>query len=380
MKPPTRVTVLTPPGRSAVAVIRVDGPAGVAAVEQHFWAANQKPLQEQPLDRIVFGRWCSDEKAAGEELAGEELIVCRVSPSAIEVHCHGGHAAVEVVVRDLVAAGCVRTPWQQAIEASALTAIEREAQTALAESVTDRTAAVLVDQLNGALASEVQAVAELLSDGRIDAAGERIARLHQRMEFGRHLTSPWRVVLAGPVNVGKSSLINALVGFERAVVFDEPGVTRDVVTSAAAIDGWPVELSDTAGLREATDEIEAAGVALAERAVASADLVVLVEAPGVEPIALPPSARVLRVANKADLGPPTPEGALPVSALTGAGIADLVAAIGAALVPDPPPPGAAVPFIDRHATLIARAHKAITGGRAEAAVAALEALLAGRQD
>jgi tRNA modification GTPase len=69
------------------------------------------------------------------------------------------------------------------------------------------------------------------------------------VDLGRHLTRPWRVVVAGAPNVGKSSLINALAGFTRTVVTAVPGTTRDVVATAAAIDGWPVELIDTAGLR-----------------------------------------------------------------------------------------------------------------------------------
>ena len=76
------------------------------------------------------------------------------------------------------------------------------------------------------------------------------------------ISSSSAVVLSGAPNVGKSSLINALVGYERAIVFAEPGTTRDVVTAGTAVDGWPIELADTAGLRESTDPLEAAGIAL----------------------------------------------------------------------------------------------------------------------
>ena len=94
---------------------------------------------------------------------------------------------------------------------------------------------------------------------------------------GTHLTTPWRVVLTGRTNVGKSSLINALAGFERAIVSHQPGTTRDVVTTVTAIDGWPVQLADTAGLRISDDELETAGVRLAVETVQSADLIIAVE-------------------------------------------------------------------------------------------------------
>jgi tRNA modification GTPase len=94
-------------------------------------------------------------------------------------------------------------------------------------------------------------------------------------EFGRHLTQPWQVVLTGVPNVGKSSLINRLLGYSRSIVYAEPGTTRDVVTAATAFDGWPVELSDTAGLRDAAGEIEAAGVERARRHLATADLAIV---------------------------------------------------------------------------------------------------------
>jgi tRNA modification GTPase len=110
----------------------------------------------------------------------------------------------------------------------------------------------------------------------LPAATARVERLSALAEVGSHLTHPWRIVLAGRPNVGKSSLINALVGFERALVHATPGTTRDLVTAASAIDGWPVELIDTAGLRSTGDALEAAGIRLAEGQMAAADLVVLV--------------------------------------------------------------------------------------------------------
>src|SRR4029453_3197945 len=93
-----------------------------------------------------------------------------------------------------------------------------------------------------------QVVAEITREDWSDAV-ELLGAVLEFAELGQHLTAPWRVVLAGPPNVGKSSLINALAGYQRTIVSHVPGTTRDVVTTTTAIDGWPVELADTAGLR-----------------------------------------------------------------------------------------------------------------------------------
>jgi tRNA modification GTPase len=204
-----------------------------------------------------------------------------------------------------------------------------------------------------------------------------------------HLVAPWRVVFAGPPNVGKSSLINALAGYQRAIVSPTPGTTRDVVTLTTAIDGWPVELADTAGLRSTDDELEAAGVELAQSALATADLAVLVQdatnpaaTSRFDPRAVPP--RVIHVLNKIDLVsagdlPAFDSTSLPTqlatSAETGAGIADLAAAIGRSLVPNPPACGDAVPFTAQQVELLTVASNAIQRQHAAAAIEALQSLL-----
>jgi tRNA modification GTPase len=255
-----------------------------------------------------------------------------------------------------------------------------------------RTAAILVDQLNGALSSAIQAILVAIATADWRRATELVDELWGRREVGLHLASPWRVVIAGRPNVGKSSLINALAGYERVIVSPEPGTTRDVVTLTTAIDGWPVQLADTAGLRPTSDEVESAGVALAEAALASADLAVIVtdvtqQSPP-DACALPrlPS-RIVHVRNKIDLVQDAGETAgaahdaacrttIETSALTGHGIAELTAAIGESLVPNPPASGAAVPFTAGQVELLAVARTAIGRQYASAASEALQAMLA----
>jgi small GTP-binding protein len=105
---------------------------------------------------------------------------------------------------------------------------------------------------------------------------DKIAALLDTARWAKHLVSPWHIVLAGLPNAGKSSLLNALVGYERAIVFAQPGTTRDVVTAAAAYDGWRWELRDTAGLRATDDPLEAAGIERTDAMLAASDVTVLV--------------------------------------------------------------------------------------------------------
>jgi tRNA modification GTPase len=135
-----------------------------------------------------------------------------------------------------------------------------------------------------------------------------------------------RVVVAGPVNAGKSSLINAIAGIEKAIVTDIPGTTRDQIEVPLAIAGVPVVLTDTAGLRTSDDPVERIGIKRARHSAGTADILLWLGVPD----DAPEHRRTLLVHSKADLPEraAAPPGSLPVSARTGAGIAELLQAIG----------------------------------------------------
>ena len=239
--------------------------------------------------------------------------------------------------------------------------IAAAALAALADARTERTAAILLDQYHGALRRAMDEIRQDIDRGNDASARQRIDALLARARLGEHLTRPWSVVLAGRANVGKSSLMNALAGYGRAIVHHSPGTTRDAVAFATAIDGWPVELCDTAGLRAAGDAVERAGIERARERLAQADLVVLVADRSV-PWSAEDQALVeqwpasVLVHNKCDLpaAPGDRPAGLSTSALGGEGIDVLLETIGRRLVPDPPPPGAAVPFSSEQVEMVQR--------------------------
>jgi tRNA modification GTPase len=390
----TVVADLTPKGRGAVAVVVVSGPDATRAVDRCFTARRGHTLDEIPLGRIAIGHW--------GDAGGEELVLCRRSAEKVEVHCHGGVAAVEAVISQLVAEGCQRRTWQEWIDQSTPDRVQGAARIALADATTERTAGILLDQLNGALSAAIRKLVTQIANGDWMSVATAIDELLHHRDLGLHLVHPWRVVVFGAPNVGKSSLINALAGYQRAIVSAIPGTTRDVVTVNTAIDGWPVQLSDTAGIRETLDELERAGIGLATSTIARADLAVAVydaeqigrgariNNMGLDPSALTPQARIVFVLNKidtvADADRPQlvrqfvtshagDEQPLLLSALTGEGIRELISTIGRSLVPIPVPAGSAVPFNLEHFDRLVAAKSAIEQRSAEAATLALRAMV-----
>jgi tRNA modification GTPase len=319
---------------------------------------------------------------------GDEVValVAGGEPPEVEIHCHGGPAPVAMVVEALVAAGAERRQPVAWVRHDARSLVAAEAFVDLARAPTLRTAEILLEQSQGALEAEVADLVRLVEPSR-DRALEGLDRLLARSVFSRKLVEGWTVVLAGRPNVGKSCLLNALAGYDRAIVDPAPGTTRDVVTVRTAFDGWPVELSDTAGLRDAYDPIETAGIALARARQAEADLTLLVldrsepltESDGALRAALSASGGLV-VASKADLPAawePGDASVLTVSALSGDGLDRLAASVAHRLVPDPPPPGAGVPFRPSHVRRLEAARGALRRGDPGAAIGSLESLLTG---
>ena len=339
---------------AAVAVVRSSGPHAFAACEA---IAGQLPALRTA--KLVTLR-----APAGGDLIDEALVLRFAAPASatgedvVEYQCHGGRAVVDALLAALASLPGMRVaePGEFTRRALAngridLTEAEGLADLIEAETESQRRAALLL--AGGGLRAQVEtwrqravdlsARAEAAIDyvgdedeTRADGTALAEAARHLAQELGQWLARPRaeplkdgvRVVVAGPPNAGKSSLVNALANSERAIVTDIAGTTRDAIEVPLSIEGVPILLVDTAGLRESEDVVEAIGVGRAEAELRRADLVLWLG----EPDAAPNHPHLLPIHAKADLGdaPSATAGSLPVSAVTGQGLGELAQMIIAA--------------------------------------------------
>ena len=304
--------LLTPPGRSALAVIHVAGEGARALVGRLFSGTLDGTLR---AGRLVHQGDTVDEVMARvvDGFSAEETV---------EISCHGGPAVVDRIFAALeLPASTTDELLERGVETGKLDRIRAEAWQLLPRARTERAALMLQAQAEGALS---RAVAALRSPGEA-------ARLLETAAVGIALATPRRVVFAGPPNAGKSSLFNALVERDRALVSATAGTTRDPVREVVAIDGLPVELVDTAGVDEPRDPLEARSIERTSKALGQADLVLFVfdaeaGARGGELAFLERLGRrnTVLLLNKSDVGSKKPLlEALPVSAKTGQGLEEL---------------------------------------------------------
>ena len=378
-----RAALLTGPTRGAVATLAVSGCDVGSVLAELLRPANSAPILP---GQVRYAQWHG---GAAAELASESVVVTRpAADTAVgqsenwEIHCHGGAAAAARLLEDLRRSGVAIVPaadWTltSGEEMAAAPRVVREATAVLIQTESRRTAAIALDQIRGGMREFVEQALAVDFSG---APGESLDRIRLRAqeilargELGRHLHQPWRVVLAGRPNVGKSSLINALLGYRRSITMDQPGTTRDVLEARTMIDGWPIRLSDTAGIRgDAESPIEVAGIAAAGRELAAADLVLWVEdatdftnsmssldtpsgssarAPVADGVQRSEGPAELRVINKIDqLTRPEifeSPAVIATSATTGRGMETLRRRIVEILIPDLPQPGVAVPLTPR---------------------------------
>ncbi|MCU0705669.1 MAG: 50S ribosome-binding GTPase [Fimbriiglobus sp.] len=342
------VTILTPPGTGAIATVAVTGSRAWEAVRAIFRPAKGTLPEQPPLHRVYFGTLGDggDEVVVGVPQTEPEVVV--------EVHSHGGQRVVRWVVEQLeMSRDREGADEPESAPLRSGFAQDPRAVSSLTHAATLRVASVFLDQLHGAFARAVEAV---LAD--LPKSLSQLHRLALLAPFGRRLSTPPRVVIAGPPNVGKSSLLNALAGFQRSIVSPTAGTTRDVVGVELAFDGWPVRVSDTAGLRDAGEHLEAAGIELAERELATADLVLWVmDQTDANPVPPPHDfgGRLVVVANKCDQPGEVAAGGMRVSAKTGEGLPVLIAEVVRRLFPVVPQPGEGVPFLPELCDAVERA-------------------------
>lgn len=356
----TIVAISTPPGRGGIGIVRLSGPRALAisnslltlrnplAHAQARFAEIHDPETQAKLDEAMVTYFAGPNSYTGEDL--------------VEIAAHGSPVILELLVRSALQRGArLARPGEfteRAFLSGRIDLTQAEAVRDLIESQTLYQARVAAGQMGGALSRRIQPAKQELveliavleagidfAEDDVDVTPDADILLHVRsvssaleelersFERGRIVHSGLTLAIVGRPNVGKSSLFNRLVERERAIVTAMPGTTRDLVTETVSLGGIPLQLIDTAGLREAANEAESIGIQKSREALADADVVLVVLEAGVplrgdesELIARLEGRRALVARNKADLGLATeaiPELSLPIvetSAITGQGI------------------------------------------------------------
>ncbi|GLV47059.1 tRNA modification GTPase MnmE [Thermus sp. LT1-2-5] len=353
--------VATPPGKGAIGVVRLSG-EGALEVAARVWRGKDPR-------RLKGGRFTLGEvvdPVTGEVLDQALLLVFRAPRSytgeeACEFHTHGSPAVLRRVLEALYAAGARPAgPGEFTLRAylnGKLDLAQAEAVLALVEAEGDLARRQALRALEGAfsrriealenrlldLLAHIQALLDYPEEGVEPVAAERTIRevlgevegLLAQARASRLAQKGARLALIGAPNAGKSSLLNALLGYERALVSPIPGTTRDYLEAPLELFGIPLVAVDTAGVRDTEDPLERAGVERALRIAEEADLILYVVDRSLPRPAPPPLPweRTLRVATKADLPPAWEDpGFLPVSSRTGEGMERLKEAIHKALL------------------------------------------------
>jgi len=387
----TIFALATPPGRGAIAILRLSGPGTDAAIAA-FGARDLKPRYAslrtlshdgRRLDEALVLRFPAPNSYTGEDSA--------------ELHLHGGRAVVEAVSQALIALGLRPADpgefTRRAFENGRMDLAQAEAVADLIDAETAAQAAQALGQLDGRLSeayagfrrdllralalveAEIDFPDEEVPDNLARTAGPVLDGLIADLKAaladarrGERVREGYRIVLIGETNAGKSSLFNALVAREAAIVTPIAGTTRDVLDADLVIGGYAVTLSDTAGLRDSDDPVEAEGVRRARARAEQAELRLWVRAPGdpegvAAAYARPDDLLVLTKADIDQAAPPPGRPAVAVSTATGEGLAELHDWIAARLAHDLA--GADFPAVtrERHRRRLEEALFAVEAGR-----------------
>lgn len=332
---------------AAIAMIRVSGPlahhagralAGDLPSPRKASVRSLRSADGELLDEALVLRFDGNGSATGEDV--------------VEFHCHGGRAVVDAVLASLKAMEGLRLAepgefTRRAFENGRIDLTEAEGLADLLEAETQTQRRAALATAGGGLRHQVEMWQTRLielsarAEAAIDYIGEDGLGHDEALagdcrtlanELASWLSRPRveplrdgvRVAIAGPPNAGKSSLLNAIAGYDKAIVSEIAGTTRDEIELAVAVDGLPFVFVDTAGLRQADDAIERIGVARAESAVERAEILLWLG----EPAEMPGHGHAIQVASKADLSTSAPPpGSVSISAATGEGIRELLALV-----------------------------------------------------
>jgi len=301
----TIVAISTPPGRSGIGIIRISGKNSRTAVDRFF-----KPhgnLSDLRPRVAVVGTW---NDASGEQI--DEVVMTWFSAprsytgeDVVEISAHGNPLILRRILETTRLVGArlaiAGEFTLRAVTNGKLDLVQAEGIREFVEAQTEQQARIALRQLNGSLSKQIRPIKNNLIDviaqleagidfadddvdvpnndsliARIRQAQGRLENLRGTFDYGRMLSNGLRVAILGKPNVGKSSLFNCLLRSNRAIVSGIPGTTRDVITETINLDGMPVNLADTAGMRDTSDEVEGLGVNRTLETMSEADVALIV--------------------------------------------------------------------------------------------------------
>ena len=298
--------IATPPVPSAIGIVRVSGEGAIEAASAVFRAASGRPLAACESRRLVYGTLLGPDGAPIDQVLAtlSRAPHSYTGEDTAELQCHGSPAVLAMALEALFAQGVRQAGpgefTKRAFLNGKLDLTQAEAVADLLEAETPAAVRQAAGQLSGALSRRVAALydglvdlmahfhavldypdedidpfrADTIREG-LDAARTGLEALLRTYDRGRYIAGGVPCVLIGRPNAGKSSLLNALVGYDRAIVTDVPGTTRDTVEESVLCGGVLLRLIDTAGIRDTEDVVEKLGVERSRQAVASAELVIV---------------------------------------------------------------------------------------------------------